>query len=89
VEWDQLGALREVWRKRTVRLLHDVDAVFATAHLALHEEVKAGRIARILLHALRLGYVVPFVRLLAAVAALQFQEEGVVRMTGLQLVHVL
>lgn len=73
----------------TIRLVDDVDAVLPAAHLALHEEVKAGRIARILLHTFGFRDIVPLVRLLAAVAALQLQEEGVVRMRRLQLVHVL
>lgn len=66
----------------TVRARQDINRVLAAAQFALHVEVRAVRIARVRIGRLVLGQIVPFVRLLAAVAALDFDEERVARVAS-------
>lgn len=73
----------------TIASLDDVDAVLAGAHPALHVEVESLGIAGVLVDVFTFGDVVPLVRLFAAVGALDFQEERIIRMARFQLLDVL
>lgn len=73
----------------TIRSLQDVDRILSAAQLTLHVEMTAIRIAAVRICGFSLGQIVPFIRLFPAVAALDFDEECIVRMARLQFVHIL